>query len=470
MKKVFLRPTLAVSLIFYSCSLFSQEPCDSTPANCAWNLKVNLFTGLNGVDSRLDRSYKASTLPIGSKDVVYTHEEDVTNCTDPPADPPGYDCLNASASLKYDVWYPKNHLYDPDNGGCPLPAVILFHGGGYQECPAKEGGLMEILCKEFASRGFVAFNVEYRRGRVKDDGFVSVQQQLSIYRAAQDARGAIRSFIKRQRNHNSEFPNDPYQIDTTKIFIGGVSAGGIIADLASWYNPTKIAQVFPTDSPVTFEDALGSINADYYYGESNIDYRSAILGVLNCWGGIPVPSNLKGTPETFFSSSLVTPVIAFHGKKDNVIPFDEAIYSKDIKFSPNTMPHAPFNSSNECLITGPVSLENTASTPDLYFGSSLDMYNIAKHYNKLAELYIDCNMKHGIRDETQTYFGTGLSVNEDVGNYIVQRAATFFQAIMNNKTAGDIGPPSKFTDCENTRKKCDPPDNPNECSNNDACQ
>ena len=90
-----------------------------------------------------------------------------------------------------------------------------------------------------------------------------------------------------------------------------------------------------------------------------------------------------------------------------------------------------------------------------------------------VELYVDCQMDHGL-DTTDgvnfhSDFGTCLDSAETVTDYMVKRAATFFQAIMNGKTAQQTGPPSKFTKCENRRKKCATPDNPNDCNNNDEC-
>ncbi len=49
-------------------------------------------------------------------------------------------------------------------------------------------------------------------------------------------------------------------------------------------------------------------------------------------------------------------------------------------------------------------------------------------------------------------FGTGLGTLNDVVIYIVQRAATFFQAVINNKT-GNLTR-KIFVECENKRKKC----------------
>ena len=63
---------------------------------------------------------------------------------------------------------------------------------------------------------------------------------------------------------------------------------------------------------------------------------------------------------------------------------------------------------------------------------SQGLYDVIKtQLNKKAELYIDCDMKHGL-EEGLSDFGIGDTVNnKKVQTYIVQRAATFFQYIMN---------------------------------------
>jgi len=101
------------------------------------------------------------------------------------------------------------------------------------------------------------------------------------------------------------------------------------------------------------------------------------------------------------------------------------------------------------------------------------MYHIATHYGVLAELYLDCDMGHGLDPDCncnnlqgkidnnnncvpcafKSEFGTCLQTTDDVGRYMVQRAATFFQAVMNNKTKSDFGK-TVFVECENKRNGC----------------
>ncbi len=111
--------------------------------------------------------------------------------------------------------------------------------------------------------------------------------------------------------------------------------------------------------------------------------------------------------------------------------------------------------------------------------SSLNMYDIATHFSKATELYVDCEMHHGldkncVAGDTSCHFtsdfGTGLTTVEDVVKYIVQRTAIFFQAVKNNKT-GSLNR-KIFIECENKRKKCNGSntDDDNNCTTTDQCQ
>lgn len=114
--------------------------------------------------------------------------------------------------LRYDVYYPADYTKYKT---CPLPAVIFVHGGGFSNCKQLGTGSSPDA-EAFAQRGFVVFNVEYRTGvRLPGPGFptdpngkayVTVQQQLAVYRASQDVRGAIRSIIQRQNEQYSLLP------------------------------------------------------------------------------------------------------------------------------------------------------------------------------------------------------------------------------------------------------------------------
>lgn len=115
--------------------------------------------------------------------------------------------------------------------------------------------------------------------------YTTAQQWLAVYRGMQDARGAIRSIIKMQLDGvNSSL----YQFDTSKLFLGGTSAGSVLALAATFYKTqAKINDVFPGIStslgPADLQDV-------YYANPADVDYFGKIKGVLNCWGSLATPA------------------------------------------------------------------------------------------------------------------------------------------------------------------------------------
>ncbi|HXL56159.1 MAG TPA: hypothetical protein VN958_07880, partial [Chitinophagaceae bacterium] len=223
------------------------------------------------------------------------------------------DCTDGSSNLMYNVYYPNIQYSDTKK----LPAIILFHAGGFSDCTnfnTPNTNEMQTYCTEFAKRGFVAFNVEYRRGQEDDSltKYTSASAMLAMYRAIQDAKGAIRTIVSRELNNVT-----PYRVDVQNIFIGGLSAGSIMAIEAGYYNSTMINQVFPSISSY-----LGDINADYYLGNAS-GSSYTIKGVLDLWGFASIPLNFASNLAAFFSQNSKRPsFIAFHGGSDSRIKID----------------------------------------------------------------------------------------------------------------------------------------------------
>ena len=163
-----------------------------------------------------------------STDVLYRKNrcDGLTNTPD--------SCKDGLASLNYKVYYPsKLNNKNLDYSECGLPVIIMFHGGSFDECSDRQNPGIVYICRELAKRGFIVFNVEYRRGVLIDTRkpyagykykYVSAQQILAIYRASQDVRGAVRTIIYKQRTNGNDAA---YKIDTNKLFLGGISAGSL---------------------------------------------------------------------------------------------------------------------------------------------------------------------------------------------------------------------------------------------------
>ena len=245
-----------------------------------------------------------------------------------------------------------------------------------------------------------------------------MQQQLAIYRACQDARGAIRSIILRQLREGTGTIDDPYRINPDNIFVGGFSAGGLIAMNASWYAPSMVYDIFPNGGTgsSTIQQALGSVDADFYYASKSAltnaqghDYQTNIIANACMWGGIGIPVAFDTDEYDFFDPTLLKPLISFQGKLDLTFPYPDGDAGQNIKFHYTLPPPVDtFNSTAFCInaTNGNYFLDQNASTRDLISGSTLNMRNILLHYGIADEHYVDCDMGHGFSGSGTNFHGT----------------------------------------------------------------
>lgn len=464
------------------------DTCGFSPVNCANDMSGYTFP-LSSIHKSNPLSYaKPNVNPIPNfYDVRYAGD-----FTDKDADDYGTDndqmkcsgldeCSDLATALNYIAYYPTGVDYTT----CKLPCIILFHAGGYSDCSNYK--YEDSLCYCLARKGFIVFLVEYRRGRIKDtaDGgiYTTAQQSLAMGRAFQDGRGAIRSIIKRQRNILSN--NLPYQIDTNFVFVAGQSAGACIAaSLAYYRNQSMIDAIFPVPTgQISLTDAIGPIDADYYFGEPDIEYQSKIKGLWCMWGGFPMPIvNGASVDEYNFLSNngnwALVPMIGFMGKNDPVFPYKE---SDQYLYSPKDTPHFKYIKETSCLIDTPFKVFNTSHplVPDLRIECTNDIYNIFIAHGIPAFEYVDCSMKHGLQHVCGTCIcitdfgapGHVLTLNQ-VNEYLASRACFIFQNIMNGNV-GLLQEPSRFYNCRDYRHSDTTactllPDNAG-CNNDDAC-
>lgn len=375
--------------VFTFNTLFAQLQPDS----CI-DLRNSVYTS-EQIDSLINISY-AGDHPVPD----YYSNIDTLNWRSCNADA---GCDNSNGALIYDVYFPAVAAY-PHYSDRPLPFVVMFHGGGFSDCSNKDGNDSYMYCKTLARRGFVVFNVEYRRGRIKDGRNISPEQLLAIYRAVQDGRGAIRSIIKRQLNNET-----PFKIDTSQLYIGGSSAGAVTSLHITFCDQQEMDEAFPGISDTSI---LGAIDKDDYYGSPDIAF--SVKGVLSMWGELAGTSNNPGFPS-FIKETDRIPVIAFHGKLDKVVP----CFTVKENFSAGARATV-----SQCGFTYHLSSDSGF----IYEYGNEPIYERLKSLNIPAQLYLDSDTRHG------------LSVNADYGvtrdvtsleEYIAARAAIFFQAVHN---------------------------------------
>jgi dienelactone hydrolase len=426
-KLLFIVATALIMQMLFNQSVPAQ--CNNTIFSCGTNLSKEQISDSQVLISLSNPYAKGSAQQY---DVNYydKHNSLLTDC----GTPSKYECSFDGAALTYDVYYPNKKAYTCYNTQ-PLPVVFLFPGGGFSDCIDDSDGTSDY-CKAFAKRGFVAVNVNYRKGRLKDTSeSLSASLLLAMYRAFQDGRGAIRTVIARNDT------NSNYKIDTNNIFIGGVSAGGEIA-LNIAYTPTESQneQIFQGVVPV-----LGPIDNDIYVGKPTIHF--SIKGVLNLWSAAFLTASNQ--PADILKQNLYNPpLIAFHGMAD------QTLYSTTTKVPLSKK--APFNSETKCLVRDTNKNFQTYIFPTgmhaLYQTGSSGLYDIfTVQLSPLVpvELYLDSDMGHGLGVKSDFGFGDGNVDRNSLKVYIVQRAATFFQAVVNGKAG--LLKTTKFQDCINYR-------------------
>jgi len=336
-----------------------------------------------------------------------------------------------------------------------------LHGGSFYECSSQDNHGILVLSHELAKRGFVVFDPEYRTGVLEDPriapsgyNYLSAQQALAIYRGSQDVRGLLRTIIYRQQVNKN---GGNFNIDTTKIFLAGISAGSILAMNAAYCE--RQGQV---DSAYGFPSrVLGDLDAPFYIGDTGISFFSKIRGVLNMWGNLTIPKNCWSNPADFLAANTNIPaLISFQGLNDNIVSFAKQ-YLYFAADSLGGKRRVNYNTERNCLAFGNAfSLDNNINTEDAVSLGADPLYQVLRSKAIATEEYVDTDMKHGM-DKCDTCsdnsffksdFGTGLKSEWDVYDYIAGRTATFFSAVMNNVAAKLIT--TRFMDCVNRRTKC----------------
>ena len=168
-------------------------------------------------------------------------------------------------------------LYEPQNDSAQTrPVMIWIHGGGFTGGDKSDEQITE-LCTRFAKRGYVTASLNYRMRKqwsTLPEYFAAVQE------AKEDAQAAVRWFRAQAQT---------YRCDTTRIAIGGSSAGATTALHA------------------TYEISAGT--------SGNPRRSSKIAACVEFWGAL----NDKALMETGEA-----PLLIVHGTADSKVPYTAA--------------------------------------------------------------------------------------------------------------------------------------------------
>ena len=193
-------------------------------------------------------------------------------------------------------------VYEPvDDDQEMRPLVIWAFGGSFVQ---GERDNMKDYAIANAKQGFVGATIDYRILDPLISGIPDSILGLDIaVKATSDMRAAIRFFRQDAATTNQ------FRIDPNKIFIGGLSAGGIVA---------LTAGLVTDDSDIEWDhvraaiDANGGIEGNSGDAE-NLTYSSAVNGIINLSGAL---YNLN------WLDSNDPPIAAMHGTADETVKYD----------------------------------------------------------------------------------------------------------------------------------------------------
>jgi acetyl esterase/lipase len=171
----------------------------------------------------------------------------------------------------------------------------MFHGGGFVS-GNKQSGDIRDLCVHLARRGFVCASSNYRLGF----DFTEYGQYKARYRAIQDGNAAMRYVVQ---NANT------VRIDTNWLFVGGQSAGSLLALGMVYADPSELDSISLLYSATAVSAELGNL----YTSGNNLTNTYAIKGIFNNWGGVA---------ENEVDGDEMIPTIAFHGELDTTVLID----------------------------------------------------------------------------------------------------------------------------------------------------
>ncbi len=179
------------------------------------------------------------------------------------------------------------------------PVLIFAFGGGFVQGSREDWYVVEV-CKQFAKAGYVCVSPDYRTG-IDYGEILALQHMRIFFRPMQDMRGCIQHL----KADYSELGNN-YTIDTTKIFIGGASAGAITALMTQYCDKeSEMAQM----GDISALDDLGG-----FYSTSGFypNYSWNGVAVINVAGALIDAGWIEGGD---------IPIISAHGDADAIVPY-----------------------------------------------------------------------------------------------------------------------------------------------------
>jgi para-nitrobenzyl esterase len=177
------------------------------------------------------------------------------------------------------------------------PLVIMAHGGFFV-AGDKTGTELVPFCEDLARMGYVVASIEYRMG-IPFQLDLEAPMTEAVLRGVQDMKAAIRYFRK-----TAAEDGNPYSIDTEKIFIGGISAGGFISLHSAYMQDDEIPS-YVTQTNAGLGGGVEGLSG-------NPDYSSDFVALISISGAIG---------DSLWIEAGDKPACMAHGTGDTTVPY-----------------------------------------------------------------------------------------------------------------------------------------------------
>lgn len=195
-------------------------------------------------------------------------------------------CTQNGSPLYMDVYQPVGDT------ARQRPLIILAHGGSFMH-GNRRSDCIPAMCRELAGRGFVVASIDYRLTNLL--GLATKRNAYAaIIKAVADGRNSVRWFI------NDAAQGNTFGINPDRIFFGGSSAGGILAEQLAY-----IGGLAQCSSPLC--KAVGK-----YLPDTGALPPHAIRGCISLAGAV-LDTSLIGPNGP--------PILHIQGDADHVVPF-----------------------------------------------------------------------------------------------------------------------------------------------------
>ena len=193
-------------------------------------------------------------------------------------------------------------VFEPIGDTAESRPLLVFAFGGAFVTGSRDADDVVSVCRRFARLGYVTASIDYRTSPQIIFSPTDKNLNLAVLKATHDMRAAIRFFRK-----NAAEEGNTWKIDTSLIFAGGISAGGITALHTAYLD--DLAELPANILGDT--TGLGGIQGV----SGNAGYSSAVSGVINLCGALG---------DTLWLNSGDVPVVSVHGTEDEVVPYGSA--------------------------------------------------------------------------------------------------------------------------------------------------